>query len=753
VVYFQGGFNVATKIDVELQRIIEAKHHDPFSVLGKHQIRGKTIVRAYIPHAEEVIIAEGNLPMQRIEGTDIFIWEGKEEIPDRYRFIWKDKQSLHQHISYDPYCFPPQTSDFDRHLFNEGKHHHAYRFLGARSHKVEEVGGVLFVVWAPNAERVSVVGDFNRWDGRMHSMRVHGSSGIWELFIPNVEIGTLYKYEIRNRHAGTIHLKADPYGQQFELRPNTASIVPKPNDFAWTDKAWLEHRAQRDWLHAPMSIYEVHLGSWWRGPEGELLNYRELAHKLVSYVLEMGFSHIELLPITEHPYDASWGYQTTGYYAPSSRYGSPDDFRYFINYCHEHNVGVFLDWVPAHFPKDAHGLARFDGTPLYEHEDPRKGEHLDWATLIYNYGRHEVRNFLVSSAVYWIEECHIDGLRVDAVASMLYLDYSRTDWVPNEFGGRENLDAIAFLRELNTVVHGSFPGALVMAEESTSWPQVTRPIEIGGLGFSMKWNMGWMNDTLSYISKESIYRKYHQNMLTFSMLYAFTENFLLPFSHDEVVHGKKGMLNKMPGDRWQQFANLRVLYTYMFTHPGKKLLFMGTEFGQGNEWNSANSLDWYALDYPEHQGIQRLVRDLNCLYHQSSALHYYEFEWQGFDWVDCHDAEQSILVYLRKNESDVLVVAINFTPVPRYDYRIGLPQAGAYQEILNSDAACYGGANLGNGERDLIAENKPWMDKPYSMLITIPPLGGVVFKPITDANTVDKIDIIDEIIDVDINDK
>ncbi|MEK7991398.1 MAG: 1,4-alpha-glucan branching protein GlgB [Thiotrichaceae bacterium] len=716
------------QISDDLQRIIDARHHDPFSVLGKHTEKGKTIVRAYIPHAEEVTIAEGNLAMQRIPETDVFIWEGKTELPDRYRFIWKDKASLHQHITYDPYCFPPQVSEFDRHLFNEGKHHHAYRILGSHIHEADGVGGVLFSVWAPNAERISVVGDFNRWDGRMHSMRAHGSSGIWELFIPNVEVGTLYKYEIRNRHTGEILLKSDPYGQQFELRPNTATIVPKAEPYKWNDDKWITTREKADWLHTPMSIYEVHLGSWWRGAEGEFLNYRELAHKLVDYVIEMGFSHIELLPITEHPYDASWGYQTTGYYAPTSRYGTPDDFRYFINYCHEHGIGVFLDWVPAHFPKDAHGLARFDGTPLYEHEDPRKGEHLDWETLIYNYGRHEVRNLLVSSAVYWIEECHIDGLRVDAVASMLYLDYSRTDWIPNEFGGRENLDAIYFLRELNTVIHGDFPGVLVMAEESTSWPQVTRPIEIGGLGFSMKWNMGWMNDTLSYISKESIYRKYHQNMLTFSMLYAFTENFLLPFSHDEVVHGKFGMLNKMPGDDWQKFANLRVLYAYMFTHPGKKLLFMGTEFGQGNEWNSATSLDWFVLDYPGHQGIQCLVKDLNHLYHNTPALHHYDFDWQGFDWVDCHDAENSILIYLRKSEDESLIVVINYTPVPRYDYRVGVPESGQYQELLNSDAECYGGTNVGNGERDLIAEEMAWMDKPYSILITIPPLGALIFK-------------------------
>ncbi len=715
------------KLNIELQKIITARHHDPFSVLGKHTLKGKTLVRVYIPYAEQVTIAEGNLSMQRIEGTDLFEWQGKEEIPEHYRLIWRDKDH-YEHISHDPYCFLPQLSDFDMHLFSEGKHWHAYRFLGAHVHEADGIGGVCFAVWAPNAERVSVIGDFNCWDGRSHPMRIHGSNGIWELFIPDIAPGTLYKFEIRNQQTGNIVKKADPYGQQFEIRPSTASIVTNNKPYIWIDKKWMEKRKIWNWLHAPMSIYEVHLGSWQRGPEGEFLNYCDLAKRLVDYVTKMGFSHIELLPITEHPFDGSWGYQTTGYYAPSSRYGSPNDFRYFVDYCHQHNIGVFLDWVPAHFPKDAHGLARFDGTPLYEHEDPRKGEHLDWSTLIYNYSRYEVKNLLLSSALYWLEEMHIDGLRVDAVASMLYLDYSREDWIPNVLGGRENLEAVEFLRELNTVALTEHPGVLIMAEESTSWPKVTHPPDVNGLGFNLKWNMGWMNDTLSYMSKEPIHRKHYQEQLSFSMLYAFTENFLLPISHDEVVHGKGSMLTKMPGDEWQQFANLRLLYAYMFTHPGKKLLFMGTEFGQSIEWNSANTLDWEALKSDFHLGLQQLVKDLNQLYHHSAALYQYEFDWQGFEWIDCHDAEQSVLVYLRNSDKDMFIIALNFTPVPRYNYRIGVPKYGLYKEIFNSDAKCYGGSNVGNGATVLIAEDKAWMDRTYSISITLPPLAGVFFQ-------------------------
>ena len=716
------------ELSPELRKIVEARHHDPFSVLGKHEINGTTEIRAFMPHAIEVMLAEGERPLQRIEGSDFFSWQGKDKLPDHYRLIWRDSEHR-EHIRHDPYSYPPQLSDFDLHLFSEGKHLHAYRFLGAHPHEVETTAGVLFAVWAPNAERVSVIADFNHWDGRCHPMRVRGGSGVWELFIPDIAPGSMYKFEIRNRNSGEIQVKTDPYGQRFELRPQTASVVTA-DDYDWDDQAWLEQRRNHDWQHQPMSIYEVHLGSWQHGPEGELLNYRELAQRLVAYVKEMGFSHIELLPITEHPYDPSWGYQTTGYYAPSSRFGSPDDFRYFVDYCHQNNISVLLDWVPAHFPKDAFGLGRFDGEAVYEHADPRRGEHIDWSTLIFNYGRHEVRNFLISSALYWIEEMHIDGLRVDAVASMLYLDYSRKEgeWIPNEHGGRENLEAIDFLRQLNTAVHEQHPGVMMMAEESTSYPMVSRPVDAGGLGFDMKWNMGWMNDTLSYIENDPINRKYHHNMLTFSMLYAFTENFLLPFSHDEVVHGKQNMLNKMPGDEWQRHANLRLLYTYMFTHPGKKLMFMGCEFGQGGEWNSAQTLDWYVLDYPLHQGLQRAVKDLNHLYHNTPALYHNEFDWHGFEWIDCNDADQSVLSYLRKDGNDFALIIVNFTPEPRYGYRIGVPQAGGYQEVFNSDADIYGGSNLGNGTATLVAEEIAWMSQNHSLALNLPPLAGIVLK-------------------------
>jgi len=560
-------------------------------------------------------------------------------------------------------------------------------------------------------------------------MRVRGGTGVWELFVPDLEPGHLYKYEIRNRATGQVLLKADPYGQHFELRPRTGSVIPAATGHPWDDREWMERRRQSDWQHSPMSVYEVHLGSWQRGIEGEFLGYRELAHRLVDYVKEMGFTHIELLPVTEHPYDPSWGYQATGYFAPTRRFGEPDDFRYFVDYCHRHDVGVLLDWVPAHFPKDAHGLARFDGTPLYEHEDPRLGEHMDWGTLIFNFGRNEVKSFLLSSAVFWLEDMHIDGLRVDAVASMLYLDYSREDgqWLPNEYGGRENLRAIDFLKGLNIAVHDQCPGILMIAEESTSWPLVSRPTYVGGLGFDLKWNMGWMNDTLRYMSHDPVHRQYHHDLLTFSMLYAFTENFLLPFSHDEVVHGKGSMLHKMPGDEWQRHANLRALYTYQFTHPGKKLLFMGTEFGQGLEWSSAGVLDWYVLQYPLHQGMQRLVKDLNRIYGASPALFRHEFDWQGFEWIDCHDSRQSVLSFLRKGNADeLMVVVLNLTPVPRYGYRIGVPLSGRYREILNSDSQFYGGSNVGNGPHDLLAEDRPWMDRPHSLALTLPPLAGIV---------------------------
>jgi 1,4-alpha-glucan branching enzyme len=714
----------------EFERISQARHHDPFSVLGKHRDQGLDLVRVFMPQVDEVKIAEGNVRLERIPDTDLFEWRGTPgTVPDHYHLVWNDA-AQHEHISHDPYSFLPQIPDFDLHLFSEGRHRHAYRMLGAHVHAVDEVTGVLFAVWAPNAERVSVVGEFNQWDGRRHPMRVRGGSGVWELFIPDLEAGCLYKYEIRNRESGEILLKTDPYAQSFEVRPRTASIISGHTQYDWNDRDWMEQRTSHDWQHTPMSVYEVHLGSWQRGPEGEFLSYRQLAESLVNYVKEMGFTHIELLPVTEHPYDPSWGYQATGYFAPTSRYGTADDFRFFVDVCHQNGIGVLLDWVPAHFPKDAHGLARFDGTPLYEHADPRLGEHLDWSTLIYNFGRNEVKNFLLSSAVFWLEEMHLDGLRVDAVASILYLDYSREEggWVPNKYGGRENLEALDFLRELNVVTHEEQPGILMIAEESTSWPQVSRPTWTGGLGFDMKWNMGWMNDTLEYMSEDPLYRRYHQGKLTFSMLYAFTENFMLPFSHDEVVHGKQSMPNKMPGDEWQRFANLRALYTYMFCHPGKKLLFMGTEFGQGQEWDSTRVLDWYVLEYPCHQGIQRLVKNLNQLYKDLPALHQYDFEWRGFEWIDCNDADNSVLSFIRRSDEQFVIVVVNLTPQPHHGYRIGVPEAGKYREIFNSDSEFYSGSNLGNGGDALVADELPWMNQSYSLSLTLPPLAAVILQ-------------------------
>lgn len=727
---------------VELRRIIEARHHDPFAVLGRHEEGGEVVVRAFLPHAADARIAEGGAPMTRVPHTDLFEWHGEAgTISSHYSLIWRD-EAHREHIARDPYTFPPQIAESDLSLFAAGRHRHAGSFLGAHEHEVDGVAGILFGVWAPNAERVSVVGDFNAWDGRRHPMRVRGNSGVWELFIPDLEPGHLYKYEIRNRPSGGLLLKADPYGSRHELRPRTASIIAPRSPYRWGDDAWLERRRRRDWLHLPLSVYEVHLGSWRRGAEGEFLGYRRLAYELVAYVKEMGYTHVELLPITEHPFDLSWGYQTTGYFAPTSRFGDPDDFRYFVDYCHRNGIGVLLDWVPGHFPKDSHGLARFDGTPLYEHGDPRMGEHMDWATLIFNYGRNEVRSFLISSAIYWLEEMHIDGLRVDAVASMLYLDYSRRpgQWLPNQYGGRENLLAIDFLRELNIAVHEQCPGILMIAEESTSWPQVSRPTYVGGLGFDIKWNMGWMNDTLRYMGHDPIHRKYHHDLLTFSLLYAFTENFMLPFSHDEVVHGKGSMLAKMPGDEWQRHANLRMLYAYQFTHPGKKLMFMGTEFGQGHEWSSAGVLDWHCLNYPLHAGMQRLVKDLNHLYRDSPALYRHEFDWQGFEWVDCHDSQQSVISFLRKGEADeVMLVIVNMTPVPRHGYRVGVPRAGRYREILNSDAACYGGSNLGNSSNAAQSDAVPWMNRQHSVALTLPPLATIILAAVPEP--VERLDV------------
>jgi len=716
-------------IEEPLLRIIEARHHDPFEVLGRHLQGDHALVRVFLPKAEQVRIDGPDLPFERIEGTDIFEWYGTaEQLPETYRIAWTDAFGNEQ-VQYDPYCFPPQIEEFDIHLFNEGRHWHVYRVLGAHLHRVNEIEGLLLAVWAPSAERVSVIGDFNDWDGRTLPMRSRGGSGVWELFLPGVTAGCLYRFEIRSS-SGDIHIKNDPYANQFQIRPDNAGIVAEPSCHIWGDQHWMSAREDHSWQSSAMSVYEVHLGSWQRDEEDGFLNYRELAHRLATYVNELGFTHVELLPITEHPYDASWGYQTTGYFAPSSRFGSPDDFRYFVDHLHQKGIGIILDWVPAHFPKDAHALARFDGTALYEHEDPRKGEHRDWGTLIFNYGREEVRNFLLSSAIYWLEEFHLDGLRVDAVASMLYLDYSRDpgDWVPNQYGGRENLEAVDFLRHLNSVTHDQYPGTLMIAEESTAWPQVSRPTWLGGLGFSMKWNMGWMHDTLSYFSKDPVHRHYHHDMLSFGLLYAFTENFVLPFSHDEVVHGKGSLLDKMAGDDWQRFASLRLLFSYMFTYPGKKLLFMGNEFAQGREWRDDGELDWHLMGRPQHQGMRTLVSELNRLYREQPSLHDLDFDGGGFEWIDCHDASQSVLSYLRwARDGSFVAVVLNFTPVSRENYRIGLPRPGVYREIFNSDSKFYDGGNLGNSG-NVAAEPVPWMGQKQSVELTLPPLAALILQ-------------------------
>ncbi len=726
--------SVSARADVSdaVRRVLAGRHHDPFEVLGSHREGGAWVIRAQLPGtAEAQVLVEGQcLPMERLPQTDFFTARTEGGAALHYRLRWRAGEDDWRE-SEDPYRFGTTLGDLDLHLFGEGRHHHVYRVLGAHPCVHEGVSGVRFATWAPNAGRVSVVGNFNRWHGLAHPMRVRGGSGVWELFIPGLAAGETYKFEILDAN-GRLQLKSDPYGNRFELRPANAAIVCGDPQFEWDDAEWLEQRARWDWQHAPLSIYEFHPGSWRRDPSGNFLNYREMAEQLADYVLQLGFTHVELLPVMEHPLDDSWGYQCTGYFAPSQRFGSPDDFRYFVDLLHRRGIGVILDWVPAHFPRDAHALARFDGTALYEHEDPRRGEHTDWGTLIFNYGRNEVKNFLLASANYWLEEFHLDGLRVDAVASMLYLDYSRKagEWEPNIHGGRENLEAIAFLRELNAMTHGRHPGTLTIAEESTAWPQVTRPTWVGGLGFSMKWNMGWMHDTLNYMSHEPIYRQFHHDQLTFGLMYAFTENFLLPFSHDEVVHGKGSMLGKMPGDDWQRFANLRLLYSYMYTYPGTKLLFMGSEFGEPGEWRHQGELSWQLPEQGLHRGLQHLVKDLNRLYRSEPSFHRHEFTPQGFEWIDCHDSTQSVLSYLRRDGSDYHVIVLNFTPVVRHFYRIGVPDAGTYREVFNSDSHFYGGSDVGNGI-PVQSEDTPWMGLPHSISLTLPPLAALVLKPFT----------------------
>ena len=648
-----------------------------------------------------------------------------------YRFRVHEGSAAREIV--DPYQYGQVLTDYDLHLFAEGTHHRAWEKLGSHVTTIGGVTGVHFAVWAPNAQRVSVIGDFNRWDGRVHPMRKLVPSGVWELFVPELTPGACYKFEVRTP-SGDLLEKADPYARFFEVPPRSASVIWEDGDYQWSDADWMRDRsAAGSWHDRPVSIYEVHFGSWRRVPgDGHrYLTYHEMSEMLVPYAREMGFTHIELLPVMEHPFSGSWGYQVLGFFASTSRFGTPDDFRHFVDTCHRFGLGVLLDWVPGHFPKDRHGLAEFDGTALYEHADPRKGEHRDWGTLIFNYGRNEVRSFLLSSALYWLEEFHIDGLRVDAVASMLYLDYSRPhgEWIPNQYGGRENLEAVSFLQQLNTVTHGRVLGSITVAEESTAWPAVSRPTYVGGLGFTFKWNMGWMHDMLEYIEQNPVHRRWHHEKITFSMLYSFTENFVLPFSHDEVVHGKRSMLDKMPGDLWQKFATLRTLYGYMFGHPGKKLMFMGSEFGQWREWNSEESLDWHLLDQPLHGGLSRWVQDLNHAYQRERSLHEVDFEHSGFSWIDCHDNENSVVSLIRRarDPRDFTVMVVNFTPVPRPGYRFGVPEAGWYREMLNSDAAIYGGSNMGNSGG---VQTDPIPDHGYgqSISLVVPPLGFVLLK-------------------------
>ena len=625
----------------------------------------------------------------------------------------------------------PLLTDFDLHLLGEGAHYRTYEKLGAHLTELDGRPGVRFAVWAPNARSVSVIGDFNGWNRDSHHMRCRGDSGVWETFVPDIGQGETYKYFIRSNYGGHEAEKADPYGFAAEMRPRTASKVWSLDGYEWRDQEWMAGRRARNAREAPISVYEVHLGSWMRTPEGGWLTYVDLAPRLAEYCVEMGFTHIELMPVTEHPFDGSWGYQTVGYYAPTSRFGTPQECMYLIDTLHRAGVGVLMDWVPAHFPHDPHGLVYFDGTALYEHADPRQGRHPHWDTMVFNYGRREVSNFLIGNALFWLDRYHIDGLRVDAVASMLYLDYGRAEgeWVPNQYGGKENIEAIHFLRRLNERVYADFPDTMMMAEESTSWPMVSHPTYLGGLGFGFKWNMGWMNDILRYFSKEPIHRQYHHHDITFSMLYAFTENFVLPFSHDEVVHGKGSMLGKMPGDEWQKFANLRSLYAYMYAHPGKKLLFQGCEFGQLREWTHDESLDWHLLDYPLHQGLRRLVGDLNRLLRQEPALHRLDSDWRGFEWVDCTDAHANAVVFVRNSDrpEESLLVACNFSPVPRYGYGVGAPEAGVWVEVLNTDSAIYGGSNVGNQGA---LETKGWSThgRPATLELTLPPLGVVILR-------------------------
>jgi 1,4-alpha-glucan branching enzyme len=719
-----------------LAALERAEYYNPHAILGAHpvepQFGGGVIVRAFHPDAEAcdlIIAGEGPRPMQPL-GHGVFgLHLGDRHLPLKYRLRFNFAGGSTWERG-DPYSYMPTVGEMDLYLLGEGTHRRLWESLGARPMVMDGVAGTSFSVWAPSAKRVSVIGEFNRWDGRLYPMRSLGSSGVWELFVPGVAPGELYKFEVKTQ-LGDLRVKTDPLARRMELPPHTASIVEE-SDYRWGDEKWMTERAQKDITRSPVNIYELHLGSWARIPEEghRSLSYREVAPRLVEHVKKLGFTHIELMPLAEHAFYPSWGYQVTGYYAPTARYGSPDDLKYFVDYCHQHGIGVIMDWVPAHFPKDDFSLRRFDGTALYEHEDSRLGEHPDWGTLIFNYGRNEVRSFLVANAVYWVKEFHIDGLRVDAVASMLYLDYSRNEgqWVPNIYGGRENIDAIDFLRQMNTAVREESPGAFTVAEESTAWGGITRPPEWGGLGFTFKWNMGWMHDTLGYFQKEPVHRKYHQDQLTFAMLYENTERFINSISHDEVTHGKGSLIEKMPGDFWQKLANLRLLMAYQYTRPGKQLMFMGTEIGQHGEWNVDGSVDWHLADHPQRQALLAYVAELGKMYGERPELWQSDPDPEGFEWIDCTDRDNSVLVYVRKTQGSHMVVVLNLTPVPRDDYRIGVPQAGRYIERLSSDDKRWGGSDY-DTPHELWTEPVPSHGRPQSLNVRLPPLGALVFIP------------------------
>jgi 1,4-alpha-glucan branching enzyme len=727
----------------DIKPLISGEVADPFTLLGAHPVVLDTepalAVRAFLPGARSVAVLDlvpgQEIPAPLVDAHGIFeaVLPGEREIfPYRLKVDFGTDPAT---TFYDCYSFDPVLTEDDLYLFGEGNFYEIYEKLGAHPWQHQGVTGTFFAVWAPSASRVSVVGDFNQWDGQRHQMRSRGASGVWELFVPHLGPGLLYKFEIRTQN-GTLLIKADPLAFRFEKRPKTAAIVHDLNSYTWTDHEWMTSRPKQDPLRRPMAIYEVHLGSWRRRVEEgnhahAWLTYREAAEELISYVKQMGFNYIEFLPLAEHPFDGSWGYQVTGYYAATSRFGTPDDLMYLVDCCHAAGLGVILDWVPAHFPKDAYALETFDGTHLYEHADPRQGVQQDWDTLIFNYGRNEVRNFLVSNALFWFDKYHIDGLRVDAVASMLYLDYSRKEgeWVPNRYGGRENLEAIDFIKTFNAKVYELFPGVVTIAEESTAWPGVTRPVHLGGLGFMFKWNMGWMHDMLSFMSKDPVHRHYHMDNLTFALLYAFHENFILPLSHDEVVHGKASLLSKMPGDDWQKFANLRLLLGYMYGEPGKKTLFMGGEFGQWREWDHDQPLQWDLLQYESHQGLQRYVKDLNRIYLSEPALYEIDFDPSGFGWIDFRDTDANVVSFIRKGKASdqTLIFVFNFTPVPRMNYRIGAPRPGFYKELINSDSTVYGGSNVGLGG-GIKAESRPWHGQPYSFSLHLPPLGMFILK-------------------------